>query len=265
MLTASFRHIRGIGAMRERQLWLRGVLSWDALPSGEVLAERLDGKLRAGVAESRERFGAGDLDYFARALPETEHWRLLPHLVDQAGFVDVETAEDVTVIGVLDAEGARSFVRGRDLDEFPARAAHWRAVVTFNGTAFDLPNLRRLFPGWRPPAAHVDLCVLLRRLGEAGGLKQIEPRLGLHRPPHLAPLSGTDAVWLWHAQRQGDRGAMRRLLEYNLHDAFHLRPIAEIAYNRMIRRARMPAPELPVTDRGALLYDVSKAVERALQ
>jgi len=58
---------------------------------------------------------------------------------------------------------------------------------------------------------------------------------------------------------------MRRLLEYNLHDAFHLRPIAEIAYNRMLRRSRMPGAELPVTERGALLYDVSRAVERALR
>jgi len=264
VLTASFRHIRGIGPMRERQLWLRGVPCWDALPEGEVLAARLDERLREGIAESRARLQAGDLDFFARALPETEHWRLLPHLLDRAGFVDVETAEEVTVIGVLDAQGPRSFVRGRDLHEFPLRAAGWKAVVTFNGTAFDLPHLRRLFPGWRPPAAHVDLCVLLRRLGEGGGLKQIEPRLGLHRPPHLAPLSGTDAVWLWRAQREGDRTALRRLLEYNLHDAFHLRPIAEIAYNRMLRRSRMPAPDLPVTERGALLYDVTKAVERAL-
>ena len=265
MITASFRHIRGIGAMRERQLWLRGVASWDALPPGEVLAERLDAKLRAGVAESRQRFGAGDLDWFARALPETEHWRLLPHVIDEAGFVDVETAEDVTVIGLLDSEGPCSFFRGRDLEDFPRRAARWRALVTFNGTAFDVPNLRRLFPRWQPPTAHVDLCILLRRVGESGGLKQIEPRLGLHRPPHLAPLCGADAIWLWKAQRQGDRGALRRLLEYNLHDAFHLRPIAELAYNRMIRRARMPAPEIRVTERGALLYDVSKAVERALQ
>jgi uncharacterized protein len=264
VLTCSFRHIRGIGPMRERQLWMRGVRSWEALPDGEVLAARLDEKLRAGVAESRERFGAGDLDFFARMLPETEHWRLLPHLIERSGFVDVETAEDVTVIGVLDADGPRCFVRGRDLHEFPSRAASWRGIVTFNGTAFDLPNLRRLFPGWQPPAAHVDLCILLRRLGESGGLKQIEPRLGLHRPPHLLPLCGTDAVWLWKAQREGDRTALRRLLEYNLHDAFHLRPIAEMAYNRIVRRARMPAPDLPVTERGALLYDVAKAVERAL-
>jgi hypothetical protein len=32
-----------------------------------------------------------------------------------------------------------------------------------------------------------------------------------------------------------------------------------------VRRWRMPAKELPVSDRGAFLYDVSKAVERAVQ
>jgi uncharacterized protein YprB with RNaseH-like and TPR domain len=264
VLTASFRHIRGIGGMRERQLWMRGVSSWDALPPAEIVAPRLDDLLRAGVAESRERLAGGDLDFFARALPETEHWRLLPHVLDDAGFLDVEAAEDVTVVGVLDRDGPHSFVRGRDLEQFPLRAARWRAVVTFNGTAFDLPQMRRIFPQWTPPATHVDLCILLRRLGESGGLKEIEPRLGLHRPAHLLPLRAADAVWLWRAQREGDRTALRRLLEYNLHDTFHLRPIAEIAYNRMLRRSGMPAAPLEVTERGALLYDVSKAVEHAL-
>jgi len=265
VLTASFRHIRGIGGMRERQLWMRGFSSWDTITTGSILAPRLDEALRAGVAESRRRLADGDVDFFARSLPETEHWRLLPHVADDAAFVDVESAEEVTVIGVLDREGPRSFVRGRDLEEFPVRAAGWRAIVTFNGTAFDLPHLRRLFPQWRPPVTHIDLCILLRRVGERGGLKDIEPRLGLHRPPHLLPLRAADSVWLWRAQRAGDRTALRRLLEYNLHDAFHLRPLAQMAYNRMLRRTGMPAPPLEVTDRGALLYDVSKAVEHALR
>ena len=180
-------------------------------------------------------------------------------------FADgIATTEDVRV------EGPTAKLTLTGTASVPAREYDLKGVASLiaaqnGGTAFDLPHLRKLFPGWQPPAAHVDLCILLRRLGEAGGLKQIEPRLGLHRPPHLAPLSGTDAVWLWRAQREGDRAALRRLLEYNLHDAFHLRPIAEIAYNRMLRRSRMPATALPVTERGALLYDVSRAVERALQ
>jgi uncharacterized protein YprB with RNaseH-like and TPR domain len=264
VITASFRHIRGVGPMRERQLWMRGISGWNAFPEGEVLAPALDLRLRRGIGESRARLASGDVPWFAEQLPETEHWRLLPHVLDHAGFVDVETADDITVIGVLDREGPHCFLRGRDLDAFPARTARWKAIVTFNGTACDLPHLRRRFPGWRPPATHVDLCHALRRVGERGGLKEIEPRLGLHRPPHLARLGGEDAVWLWHAQRAGDPAALRRLVEYNLHDAFHLRPLAEIAYNRLVRRARMPAAELPVTERGAMLYDVSLAVERAL-
>jgi uncharacterized protein len=263
VLTASFRHIRGIGPLRERQLWLSGIRSWDEVPEGPVLSPSLDVRLRDGIAESRARLAEGDLAFFARALPEIEHFRILPHAIEQAGFVDVETAEGWTVIGILDGEGPRSFRKARDLDEFPSRAAAWKMIVTFNGSAFDLPNLRALFPGWQPPAAHLDLCHALRRAGERGSLKQIEARLGLHRPPRLARPSVLDASLLWRAQRAGDAAALRRLVEYNLTDAFHLRPLAEIAYNLLVRRLRMPVPELPVSDRGALLYDVSKAVERA--
>jgi hypothetical protein len=104
---------------------------------------------------------------------------------------------------------------------------------------------------------------MYRRLREKGGLKPLEASAGFFRPPHLAKLSGADAVALWRAQVQGDPAALRRLVEYNLYDVFHLRPLAELGYNRLLQRCRMPAPELPVTDRGAMLYDVSRAVEAA--
>ena len=263
MLTASFRHIRGIGPLRERQLWLSGIRSWDELPGRPVLSPSLGARLRDGIAASRAHLAEGDVAFFARALPGIEHFRILPHAIEQAGFVDVETAEGWTVIGILDRDGPRSFRKGRDLHEFPSRAAAWKMIVTFNGSAFDLPHLRELFPGWQPPAAHLDLCHALRRAGERGSLKQIEARLGLHRPARLDKPSVLDASILWGAQRAGDAAALRRLVEYNLADAFHLRPLAEMAYNLLVRRLRMPAPELPVSDRGALLYDVTKAVERA--
>jgi uncharacterized protein len=263
LITASFRHIAGIGPLRERQLWLSGVRSWTEVPlSGDVLSPRLDGKLRDGVARSQERLLAGDLDFFARALPQTEHWRLLPHVIEDAAFLDIEAAADeVTVAGVLDRAGLKSF-RG-DLTGFAERSRSWRALVTFNGTAFDLPILRRVLPGWSPPAIHVDLRHVFQRLREKGGLKELELRVGLFRPPHLAVLSGADAVALWTAQVHGDRIALRRLVEYNLYDVFHLRPLAELGYNRLIERTRMPAAAIPVSDRGAMLYDVSCAAAAA--
>jgi uncharacterized protein YprB with RNaseH-like and TPR domain len=202
------------------------------------------------------------VDFFARALPQTEHWRLLPQVLEDAAFLDIEAAGDhVTVAGVMDRQGLTSF--GGDLAAFRERARGWRALVTFNGTVFDLPILRRVLPDWTPPAVHVDLRHVYQRLREKGGLKVLEPKAGCYRPPHLSVLSGADAVALWRAQIQGDRGALRRLVEYNLYDVFHLRPLAEVGYNRLLQRTRMPASQLPVSDRGAMLYDVSRAVAAA--
>lgn len=268
MITASFRHIQGLGPLRERQLWAKGVTSWSALPEGEILSPRLDGRLRAGVEQSVERFAAGDLDHFARLLPETEHWRLLPHLLEGAAYVDVEVGsspDELAVIGVMDAQGVRAFVRGKDLHEFRERSAAWRCLVSFNGLGFDVPALRRAFPGWSPPATHIDLHHAYARLKEPGGLKALEARLGLYRPPHLMTLNGRDAVALWQAQQRGDPQALRRLVEYNLYDVFHLKPLAQLAYNRLLKRTGLPASPIEVTERGALLYDVSRAVEAALR
>ena len=259
MITSSFRHISGIGAMRERQLWFGGVREWSLVPSsGEVISPRLDGRLRAGVALSAERLAAGDVAFFARALPQTEHWRLLPQVAKGAAYLDIEAAADrVTVIGVLDERGLSSL----QPEDFLERARAWTALVTFNGTVFDLPVLRRVFPSWQPPAVHVDLKHVYQRLREKGGLKALEPRAGFFRPPHLATLSGADAVALWHAR--DEPAAWRRLVEYNLYDVFHLKPLAELGYNRLLKRTGMPAQPLEVSDRGAMLYDVSRAVEAA--
>jgi uncharacterized protein YprB with RNaseH-like and TPR domain len=263
LITASFRHIAGIGPLRERQLWFAGVRCWADVPAaGEVISPRLDTRLRDGAALSSRRLAEGDLDFFARALPQTEHWRLLPQVIDGAAFLDIEAAGDkVTVAGVLDSDGLMSF-RG-DLAGFQERAARWRALVTFNGTAFDLPILRRVLPGWAPPSVHIDLRHVYQRLREKGGLKDLEPRAGFFRPPHLATLRGSDAVALWNAQVRGDATALRRLVEYNLYDVFHLRPLAELGYNRLLARTRMPAQPMAVSDRGAMLYDVSRAVAAA--
>ena len=263
MIAASFRHIGGVGAMRERQLWLKGVRCWDDVSGGEILARGFDDRLRKGVSESRERYQRGDLDYFARALPSTEHWRLLPQVLEGAAYLDIEWAEEVAVVGVLDPAGIHCFLRGRDLGELPRRARGWKALVTFNGAVFDLPILRRAFPSWTPPAVHIDLRHVFQQLRLPGGLKKLEPRFGLYRPPHLAQLSGTDALWLWEAQKRGDPAALRRLVEYNLYDVFHLKPLAEFGYNLLLKKTGMPAPPLPVSDRGAMLYDVSRAVAAA--
>jgi uncharacterized protein YprB with RNaseH-like and TPR domain len=194
-------------------------------------------------------------------LPRSERWRLHGAFAGETAFLDVETdGEALTAVGVLDARGPRLFLAGRDLEAFPEAARGWKVLATYNGLAFDLPVLRRAFPRWRPPAAHVDLRHLWARLGHRGGLKALEEACGMPRPPHLRGLDGRDAIRLWRRHLEGDAGALRLFAEYNLHDAVNLRTLLDLGYNRMIERLRLPASPLRVSERGDVLYDVTRLV-----
>jgi uncharacterized protein YprB with RNaseH-like and TPR domain len=261
VLRRTFQLTSGIGPWRERQLWSQGVATWDDLEGRRGAATSgLDGRLLDAVARAREALSAGDAGTLAAMMPSRERWRLLPTFADDAAFLDIETdgGETVTAIAVLDRAGPRVFLRGRDLDEFPAASRDWKLLVTFNGLSFDVPMLRRAFPGWRGPAAHVDLRHLWARLGHRGGLKLLEEAQGIGRPPHLAGLGGWDAVLLWRRHEHGDRAALRLLVEYNLHDAVNLQALAALGYNRIVERLGLPADPVPVAHRGDWLLDMSR-------
>jgi uncharacterized protein YprB with RNaseH-like and TPR domain len=264
VIRSSFRLTPGVGAWLESRLWDAGVRGWDDLPVGPlpVLGPKLAARLRDAVARAREALAAGDAEALARMLPRAERWRLYAAFAEDTAFLDIETdgTDRITAIGLLDRGGPRVLLAGRDLGEFEAVAAGWKLLATFNGQAFDVPVLRRTFPRWTPPLAHVDLCHLWRRLGHAGGLKALELAEGLHRPPQLAGLTGLDAIRLWQAHLDGDGQALRLLCEYNLHDAVHLRTLMDRGYNRMLERLRLPGRPVQVAEPGDFRYDLSKAL-----
>jgi len=262
VIRSTFQLTPGVGPYGERQLWAAGIRRWEDFPAEPevALSARLDGRVRQALAHARDAFESSDADRLAAMLPHRERWRLYAAFADDAAFLDIETdgPDLVTAVSVLDREGPRVFLRGRDLDRFPDATARWKVLVTFNGLSFDAPILQRAFPGWRPPRAHVDLRHLWARLGHRGGLKLLEQVTGVGRPDHLHGVNGLEAVRLWRRHCAGEAGALRLLAEYNLYDAVNLKALMTLGHNRMLERYGLPGMPVALWQRGDVLHDVSK-------
>jgi uncharacterized protein YprB with RNaseH-like and TPR domain len=268
-LERTFQLSRGVGPYRERELWARGLETWErfeaAATRGTVMSERLDAETLARIAQARAALAAGDVAQLARLVPPKEHWRLYPHFVDEAAFFDIEADGDhsPTVVGLMDRHGVASFRRGHSLSRLPERLSESRIWVTFNGAVFDVPALQKAFADvpFPTPAVHVDLRFLVRRTGLKGGLKGVEEALSLHRPAHLKGVKGLDAIHLWRLWNEHrDVKALRVLMEYNLYDAVNLRAVLEWCQWRLAEQAAWQLERRPLFERGEVLYDVSKLV-----
>ena len=245
LLEATFSHAQGIGATTERRLWQAGARDWqsylDVPDTRWPLSPAQRALLTPTVEESRVRLDAEDFAWFAKQLPASEHWRAVPAFGHRLAFVDIETnggmdPNDLTVVGVFDGHTMRQFVKGVNLHEAPEALADAAMLVTFFGTGFDIPFLKRAFPQMPLPQMHVDLCYLLRKLGYRGGLKSIEAQLGLHRSNATTGLSGWDAVRLWNEFRAGRKQSLDVLLAYNAEDVRNMSDLLGEGYRRMARR-----------------------------
>ncbi len=240
MLKNTFVHIQGIGPRTEQALWAGGVRTWEdylARPAPPLSRSR-DRLVRDGLERSLQNLH--DAAYFSRRLQDRETWRLFGTFRNRTAYLDIETSggyegyDEITVIGLYDGRQTRTFVNGVDLDTFEIAVSDYDVIVTFNGACFDLPYIRRSFPGISLPPAHIDLRFLLRRLGFSGGLKRIEQRVGLAREGDIEGMNGLDAVRLWAEHLNGDTGALERLIQYNTADIVHLEPLMEMGYREMM-------------------------------
>ena len=106
-------------------------------------------------------------------------------------------------------------------------------ILTFFGTAFDIPVLAKSFPAPGLDQLPLALRVLLRNAGVRGGLKKIEAEFGIARSEETAGLTGYDAVKLWRAYERGRDDALETLVAYNREDVVNLEPLMQIAFDRL--------------------------------
>ncbi|MFA0754080.1 MAG: hypothetical protein IMHGJWDQ_001863 [Candidatus Fervidibacter sp.] len=244
MLEATFVHLPGLTQEMERRLWEDGILSWHDFvvryKSGTLpIAIRPEWLLL--VQQSITQLARGNVRFFAQLLPPSEHWRLYGAFRSQTVFLDIETTgltdkDRVTVVGLYHNDGYEAFVDGVNLEQVPEALRRFALLVTFNGADFDIPFLRRVFPFLPLPPVHLDVQVLLRRLGYKGSQKVLEERLGFVRREEVRGMTGLDAVALWEAYLRGETKALKRLLEYNREDVAKLKDLMEFAYQKFCRQ-----------------------------
>ena len=169
-------------------------------------------------------------------------WRVFDSFKAKAVYLDIETSggyqgvDEITVIGIYDGHTVQTFVNGINLDDFEIAIAEYELVITFNGSSFDLPIIRKWFPSISLPDGHIDLRFFLNKLGFKGGLKKIEKDFGLCRDSGIDGVDGYEAILLWNAYQRGDKTALDTLIQYNSADIVNLKPLMEIGYNEMKER-----------------------------
>lgn len=263
MLQNSFVHLAGVGPVREKKLWAKGIRHWADLRQHlqehlEQPAPAPDRKKRSPLPavlldqasehldrlhRAEQAYRDKDLAYFYRFMPRDQLWRMVPEFFDDIAYLDIET----TGSGLPPLSYSTTicfYFRGQVYQEHePAKKqalirriySECKILVTFFGEVFDVPFLTAEY-GIPLEKAHLDLCFWLKRNGFKGGLKKIQKLFSDIPSRNSMDLDGFDAVRLWRLHQKGVPGALETLMTYNAEDTVVLEPLLLKAYELETRK-----------------------------
>jgi uncharacterized protein YprB with RNaseH-like and TPR domain len=245
MIRNTFSMLHGIGKKLEKRLWGNGILTWrDFIEASDVHCinplkkHTFDDYLSLASRELSQ----GNAPYFAKTLKRTEHWRLFDIFREEAACLDIETnglmpenGGYITLIGIYDGLDYKCFVRDKSLtlENVRRELSRYKYLITFYGSAFDIPFMKRSLPDLTFNVPHFDICFGARKLGIRRGLKTLEKDLGIERDETVRGMNGYDAVRLWEYSKRGSSEALNLLITYNKEDTVNLFQIADIVYQRL--------------------------------
>jgi uncharacterized protein YprB with RNaseH-like and TPR domain/predicted nuclease with RNAse H fold len=247
MIKSTFIFIPGIGEKTEENLWKRGILTWGDLKESAHIIGLSKTKRRIiedYLDRAEDALDTHDASFFATHLPQKEYWRIYKEIRDKALFLDIETTglslyyDRITLIGAFNGQKTKFFVKDNNLEEVVTYLQDYELIVTFNGKLFDIPFIKREFPGATIPPIHIDLRFLLRNLGVTGPLKKIEEKLGIQRPKEVQEINGREAAVLWSRFVKGEDKALEKLLLYNLYDTTNLQGIMHLCYRKKVEELK---------------------------
>ncbi|MFW6414442.1 MAG: ribonuclease H-like domain-containing protein [Verrucomicrobiota bacterium] len=224
MIEGALHHLPAIGGKRLELLREAGICDWHELrcQPPELIGLRADkwARVCAEIEQCENAVATDDLNYLLKRFATIDHWRVLERYFTRATFFDIETdglgwESEITVIVCRQGDEFYKFVNGENLEDFLYFLEDVELLVSFNGNTFDVPRVERAFNIPDLPCPHLDLRWVCYHEGLKGGLKRIEQKLGILRPPDLLDLDGAEAVRLWYRWRDvGDERARKLLVKY---------------------------------------------------
>ena len=254
MLNSTFQHLKGIGKTKEHQLWKSGITSWQDFENQLGIQLSIFGKekkLDGILGESKKALQEGNIDFFVHHLKSQEYYRIAFTFPKDTVFLDIETTglskyyDDITLIGLSLDNQYHVYIKGQNIQAIKDIISKAKAIVTFNGSLFDLPFIREKFPNFQLPFAHIDLRFLAKRVGLAGGQKKIENEIGIARKNLVSGLRGETAPLLWHKYCRGDLNSLKTLISYNHADVEGMKQIFDEVIHRIMEKQEIPSQIRP--------------------
>lgn len=238
MIRQSFIFLERINKVSEENVWKQGIRNWDDF----LRAQKINSISRKRklyydrkILEARKALYNLDSSYFMDRLPQTEMWRLYNFFRDEAVFLDIETSgvkrhDDITVFGIFDGIDTKIMIKNINLDYNILKEVltGYKLIVTFNGSSFDIPFIKKRYPGLLPNIPNFDINSIVHKAGLSGGLKEIEKKLGVKRNRIIEKFYSGDPLRLWKMYKaSGDKDYLKLLVEYNEEDVINLKKVAE--------------------------------------
>src|SRR3990172_4001830 len=249
MLLNTFQHLSGISGKKELELWRSGVNTWTDFERSRNYQLALltsDDSENSPLYRSQKALKEEDADFFVRRLVPKEYYRIALNFHKHTMFLDIETTglskyyDTITLIGWSIGREYGVLIQGDSDKAFREAIAKAKTIVTFNGSLFDLPFMRKKIKDSNLSPCHVDLRFLAKRVGLSGGKKAIEKEIGLRRSKDLENIEGKTAALLWYKYRWGDQGALKQLISYNHADIEGMKVILDKVVERLLKKMQAP-------------------------